>query len=283
MSRAAVENEASTAADSVHRTEDTSEAGPASAANAACENAAEIVENAAGFGNAATVFGNLADGEPSPFSLACSNTAGLGNILYYHANVATGSILVADARRNDLGEPLPIHLASSCSSRQCLADALGQARYSNSGTAATDVIIKIGSGTMASGALPFELQVAILPLATNAVCASAKPVTAGTPVDDDTSFGATASLPCAGSSVGTLYFSIAVPAGMSLTADVTPADPFDAHWVILDTCGAGSCLAEGTRGQAAEFANASASARPVIVAVSGQAKVGRFTLNVTLH
>ena len=143
------------------------EAGSTTAPNGTCENAAEIVENAAGFGNAATVFGDLADGKPSPFPLACANTAGLGNILYYHASVRTGGILVAGLRRSDLGEPLPIQVASNCTSRTCLADALGQARYSNVGTAATDVVIKIGSG-MASGPLPFELQVAILPLATNA-------------------------------------------------------------------------------------------------------------------
>ena len=156
-----------TAVDSARLVEDASEAGSTTAPNGTCENAAEIVENAAGFGNAATVFGDLADGKPSPFPLACANTAGLGNILYYHASVRTGGILVAGLRRSDLGEPLPIQVASNCTSRTCLADALGQARYSNVGTAATDVVIKIGSG-MASGPLPFELQVAILPLATNA-------------------------------------------------------------------------------------------------------------------
>jgi hypothetical protein len=161
-----LENDAG-AADSVALTEDTSEVGPMTAPNGTCENAAEIVENAAGFGNAATVFGDLAGGEPSPVPLACSNTTGLGNILYYHANVRIGGILVAGLRRSDLGEPLPIQVVSSCTSRQCLADALGEARYSNVGTAATDVIIKVGSG-MASGRLPFELQVAILPFATDA-------------------------------------------------------------------------------------------------------------------
>jgi len=155
------------AADSAALTEDASDMGPITAPNGTCENAAEIVENAAGFGNAATVFGDLASGEPSPFPLACSNTGELGNILYYHANVRTGGILVAGLRRSDLGQPLPIQVVSSCTSQQCLADALGQARYSNVGTAATDVIIKIGSG-MVSGPLPFELQVAILPLATDA-------------------------------------------------------------------------------------------------------------------
>ena len=88
------------AADSARLIEDTSEAGSITAPNGTCENAAEgIVENAAGFGNAATVFGDLADGKPSPFSTRVCEHGRIGNILYYHASVRTGGILVAGLRR----------------------------------------------------------------------------------------------------------------------------------------------------------------------------------------
>jgi hypothetical protein len=148
------------AADSAPLTEDASEAGLFTAPNSSCESAAEIIENAAGVGNAATVFGDLADGAPAPFPLACSSTTELGNILYYHANVAADRSLVANARRSDLGEPLPIRIANNCASRQCVADGVGQVRYSNTGASTIDVVIEVGSGGV-SGPLPFELQIAI--------------------------------------------------------------------------------------------------------------------------
>jgi len=137
------------------------------ASNGACESAADIVENAAGFGNAATVFGDLAGGEPATLPSACSNAGELGNTLHYRASLPAGATLVANARRSDVGEPLPIHIVDSCASTQCLADAIGQALHSNVGTMATDVIIKVGSGEE-SGSLPFELQVTILPPASDA-------------------------------------------------------------------------------------------------------------------
>jgi hypothetical protein len=255
------------------------------ASNGACERAADIVENAAGVGNAATVFGDLAGGEPSPLPLSCSNSGELGNTLHYRARLPAGDTLTARARRSDVGEPLPVNVVDSCTSTQCLADGIGQARHSNVGTMAIDVIIKVGSGDQ-SGPLPFELQVAQLPLAANAICTSPKAISAGAPIDGDTSSGSTTPLPCMDRSVGALYYSIVVPAGMSLSAEVTPTDTFDARLVILDTCGSESCLAgsPAPSGEVkAEFANVSPSPRPIIVAVSAAASVGRFTLNTTLH
>jgi hypothetical protein len=144
----------------------------------------------------------------------------------------------------------------------------------------------------------FELDVAIQPLASNATCGAAKPVSPGTMLSGDTSFGGadlmtvcTAGPAPPGAPVsGPLWYSVTVPAGQVLRVNVSAMDPFTPVYGALDGCGAAAtCLLPTSRGMPSptgqlRYANAGATAQNVLFFV-GHAPFdsgGRFALSVSV-
>jgi hypothetical protein len=82
-----------------------------------------------------------------------------------------------------------------------------------------------------------------------------------------------------------LYYSITIPAGMILGAEVKPSGQWDAHVAILDSCNATSCLGTSDPGPmpTATFTNTSGSPRPVVVVVAAGFNGGTFSLKAALR
>jgi hypothetical protein len=254
-----------------------------------------------------TVKGDLTNAVAPPTPISCSSSPPFsGNVLYYKATIPAANRLAANVH-GLTGEPFVVDVLDKCTSSTCLTGGFGRAGFTNDGNAARDVILTVSSGAPApppgpggppppAGATAFELDVAIQPLASNATCAAAKPVSPGATVTGDTSFGgADAMTPCqgpfgpGGSVSGPLWYSIAVPSGQVLRVAVTTIDSSTPILGAVDGCGASAtCLIPADRpppgpGAQLRYANAGASTKNVLFYV-GHAPFdvgGRFSMTVS--
>jgi hypothetical protein len=159
-----------------------------------------------------------------------------------------------------------------------------QLRYANGGATAKTVYFYVGHMSFDSGGR-FSMTVSLDALASNGSCSMATPLTDGVAVNGDTTLGSTGAIPCINPATGVLYYSITVSAGKTLGVEARPTGQWDAHVAILDSCGAGACLAFSDFGPTptATFTNGSGSPRSVIVAVASGFSGGSFSVTAALR
>jgi hypothetical protein len=225
---------------------------------------------------------------------ACLPSAA-GPVLFYSASVPNQRRLIAKVTPVDSLDSV-IRVLSACNTSMCLASADATAGGGNEmvtyrNTSGVTASVSLGVGNYGSAAMGvFNLTTWVKTLATNTTCAAPKAVTAGTALSFEDGGGATAAGTgfCLGSATGkVLFYSISVPAGKTLQAQVYPLSSWDPVIRIISSCAATTCLASadaagGGSAELASYTNSGASAQPVIIAVGGYTTTGDFDLQVAI-
>ncbi len=198
--------------------------------------------------------------------------------LFYSATVPAGQRLIATASPTPGGSAPNLQIVASCGATSCLA---GPGRsgpggttisYANSGATAQTVIIEAGVLSGGPPSTPYDLSIAIRPPALNAACATPLALTSGTPaIAQDIGEATSVVAACLPMFSGpSLFYSISIPAGQTLTAVArltAPTTPWTPVLRLLSACGAATCLASSSSGGALSYTNSTASAQTVIIAV----------------
>jgi hypothetical protein len=274
----------------------------AAPSNGTCASATPVADGA-------KVQGDLTNAAVSPRPITCTNTPPFQTgVLYYTATIPPGNRLVASAH-SGMGGSFIVQSLDSCTSSTCRSGGFGQVTDSNDGATARDVILTVSSGNppLPPGPVPpgpafnlsFELDVSIQPLASNATCAAAKPVSAGMMVTGDTNYGGADFMnTCMGGPFppgvnisGPLWYSVAVPAGQVLRVNVTTIDPFPLFVGAVDACGNGAtCLTSSNGppmmgpGSVIRYANGGATTKTVLFYIGHPpfSGAGRFSFTVSI-
>jgi hypothetical protein len=256
------------------------------------------------------VQGDLINAAVPAGSITCQSTPPFPTgLLYYKATIPPGKRLVASAQTG-MGGSFIVESLDSCTSSMCRSGGFGQVADTNDGATARDVILTVGSGNppLPPGPVPpgpafntsFELDVSIQPLAANATCAAAKPVTAGMMVTGDTNYGGADFMNmCMGGAAppginvsGPLWYSVAVPAGQVLRVNVATVDIFTPFVGAVDACGNGAtCLTSNNGfpmgpgpGSVIRYANGGAGTKNVLFYIGHPpfSQAGRFSFTVSI-
>jgi hypothetical protein len=256
------------------------------ASNATCAAASPV-------STGATVMGDTSLGGADTMTpcLTAGPNGTVSGPLWYSTTVPAGSALLVNAQTID-PSPIVAGVVDGCGTgAACLAPTSsgpigpmgpGQLRYANPSMNAQAVEFFVGHTSFGPGGR-VSVSTSIATLAANAACTSATPLTDGVPVTGNTAGGSSVTLPCVNGSSGVLYYSITIPAGMTLGVETQPSGP---SLAILDSCSSSLCLGSFTGGPVASatFTNSSTSPRPVIVAVAaGFGGGGAFTLTAALR
>jgi len=256
------------------------------ASNATCATATPVVA------------GMTVNGDPS-FGGADTTTACAGfgpptvsGPLWYSVSIPAGRKLSVDVTAND-PFALALGVLDKCGAGAVCLTPMDkpmpspgrQLRYANAGSSPQNVLFYVGYQPFAMGG-PFSFKVAIDVLAPNGSCSMAVALTDGVPVTGDTNVGSTGPLACLGPlNSGLLYYSITIPTGMTLGAQLKPTTQSDEHVAILDSCGATTCLGTQDFGPTptSTYTNTSGAPRPVIVVASSGFTGGPFSLTAALR
>ncbi len=210
---------------------------------------------------------------------------GTGPSTFYSATVPAGQHLIALATPTSASWDVILRLLGTCNDTTCLgsadnadtgaAEALG---YRNASAAPVPVVLAVGNYS-ATTLHSFDLTAYVAPLATNATCAQAIPLSDGTMRLAEDGEGATTAITstCLSSAGGkVLYYSATVPAGKTLKVRVTPIGHWDPVIRLLADCAATSCTQSVDGGNAGAmenltYVNSTAAAQSFVIAVGGYA------------
>lgn len=265
------------------------EAAPAAPANAACASARALADGA-------TLTGEDASLASTRLGDVCVAEAQGGSLFYRVSVPARATALVTATPRG--GWNATVRALDACDSRACAAssnaagaDGVETLTWVNSGAAARDVLIAVGSQDPSNGGR-FDVTATIIPPPLNVGCAAAATVANGAHLVNQNAAVATdnATGACLPAATGTaLWYRAVVPAGQTLTARATPHGAMDAVVRVMSACGATSCLANANAGAAraaesASYVNSSAADQTVLLAVGGatNAANGLFDLDVAI-
>lgn len=219
--------------------------------------------------------------------------------LYYSLRVPPGHTLRATATPGGTAWTPTLRLLDGCDHERCLADdgfetgsVARTLDYRNDGAVTRDVTLAVGArGASESGR--FDLAVSVLPVASDGRCETPRRVRGGDRLSgEDLSEGAIVGpMVCdgtAGTTYRRLHYAVAVPAGNTMRATVTPTGSlrWDARAYVVGACDTGAaCLARSVGGalQAPEiltYTNRSGATGEVILGVIGNLVVGTFDLAV---
>lgn len=250
---------------------------PAVPANIACSAPVPLV-------GGATLTDQTLNGAVQTLGSKCVSVA-TGPSVFYSATVPAGQHLVTQATPTGTAWDVVLRLLGACADTMCLGSIdegdTGEAEvlsYRNTGGTVRPVVLAVGN--YANSTLhAFDLSTFLGPLASNASCAQAIPLTDGTLRLAEDGEGATTALtntclPSAGGKV--LYYSVTIPAGKSLKVRVTPLGKWDPVIRLLADCAATTCVASQDSGNSGQietlnYANTTAAAQSFVVAVGGYA------------
>lgn len=254
------------------------------APNATCEGATPV-------GNGTLIAGeNLARGSVGAASCAAQN----GPALYYVATVPAGFAITARVRPDGPpGFEALVRILGACGS-SCLAIASPGALHPDGRIAVTYVNTTGASQTVhirvenlnanfpesSATAVPgfFDLEVAILPLAPNTSCGTARTVSNGEFLRNQSALvtDVTPLLICdANLTNPELFYRAIVPPGATLTAVEYPVTAFSPSVLLQTTCGGDSCLArsgsEFGHSSVAKYTNTTGASQEVFIIVGAAA------------
>jgi hypothetical protein len=230
-----------------------------------------------------------------PNALSCEPTA-TGNVLYYSVNVPAGQTAIVTASPLSTSADPVLRVTDACGTMACIASANAsfggtneQLFFTNSGMAARDYIVTLGSRTALSVGV-HDVSVRFVTIPTNATCASPRPLTVGATLameDTGAAIERRSTFNCAtGTSGGPLlYYTVTVPPNQTGRIRVTPAASFDASIRVFQGCSPTACLGYRdavTRGMTEEitFRNSTMMDQSYTVAVGGvlTTETGTFSI-----
>ncbi len=261
--------------------------------NLTCATAAPVV-GAMSRVDGSTLFGGAAP----PL---CADGVTSGNALWYRVTVPARTFFVGRVGRT-VGAADPMLRVYDACDGQCVAPTArstagsAEVRWLNAGGSAVELSLAVSGAPGASAS--FLLEVSLVPMAANATCAAATPVTIGTNVVAIDLAGAAEVPPvCAGLSIATpaLWYRVTVPAGRTLVAQSRrmATASGDGAWSptlrVQSACGDAECVAISSAGAedysaAAIWRAAGPSDEEVIVSLgrSSAGSLGRVDLRFDL-
>ncbi len=239
-----------------------------------------------------TVSGTLSGASRIAVTSCQSNVGGAEAIYTLHIAASTG-VTLSTGGSLDTVVSIRTACALSTSEVACNDDGgVGTLSVVRTTLAPGDYFVIVDQyGTAPTGGA-FTLDYSTFTPAANATCATATPVTAGTPVTGDTNGGGAAATTClTGSDGPQLFYSVTIPAGQRATITTTPTGT--AVWTpverVLADCAATTCLVSATATGASMPAvvtrdNAGTAPVTLIVAVSSTTagESGTFSLDLAL-
>ena len=223
---------------------------------------------------------DLSLGGARPTGTGCS--AGTGPVLFYSVTIPANSETAVTA--TPTGSPswdITLRSLADCSSGACLATvdvggsgAADTIRLPNATGAAITRIIAVGGWVPTVGT--FDLSVANTPLAANAGCAGATPVSANATITGEDLAGGGPRPSGTGCGGGTgnrvLYYSVSVPTNTRVDVTTTRTGPSTGPDLVLftqDACSDTNCTASSDNPERLAFSNTSAATVTRIVGIRG--------------
>jgi hypothetical protein len=205
---------------------------------------------------------------------------------YFTVQVPANALVVASLQGAPFGALLDA--ADSCTAASCVGTGSATVQLRNGDMTARTFVLVAGlgqSGTPGTGTLVTQ-QVALPP---NATCATAVPLTPGSPITGESFASGGAPLTvCASAPAATVarYYSVTVPAGSVAQVDAVATGAASLSLAAVDTCGASTCAASdvgsGSSNERLFVPNAGTAPRNVVIAVGSSSPTGSFAISVSM-
>lgn len=214
---------------------------------------------------------------------ACAST--FVSARYFTVQVPANALVVASLQGAPFGALLDA--ADSCTAASCVGTGSATVQLRNGDMTPRTFVLVAGlgqSGTPGTGTLVTQ-QVALPP---NATCATAVPLTPGSPITGESFASGGAPLAaCSTAPAATVarYYSVTVPAGSVAQVDAVATGAANLSLAAVDTCGALTCAASdvgsGTDTERLFVRNPGTTARNVVIAVGSSSPTGSFAVSVS--